>query len=379
MPKAEPIVANNDDQFPSPNENLVEHIRLKNINMLAVHGSNNGMAEKYANELCKDAETRQFKCLSVDSEELFADDLPRLSEFGNMFVVFLMSTYDGEPSTNSKKLFDWVQQDSNVTPGLKFAVFGIGDKSYGEKFNTVAKSFDERLEVLGGKKLTTLGLGDTSSNAPDDISDHTDYKEWRNVLWDEVKKVICPTGSMKCDPVNPGCNETSLIDRIHEKKATVLVIYGSGSKKAKIFSELLIINATNHRFSSISICASDLKLDDIPKLSEVENMVLVFCMPTKSTEEGTSSNAGNFLDWIKEGKSGFGDLKYTICALRSTEDEDMNEASKRINEKLENIGGSCVYDLGVCKENDSEDSSKVPEDFKKWNDGLWTAVKQLRA
>lgn len=340
--------------------------------MLAVHGSNNGLAEKYANELCKDAESRQFSCLSVDSEELFADDLPRLSEFTNMFVVFLMSTYDGKPSINSKKLYDWIQEDSSITPGLRFAVFGIGNKSYGDDFNTVAKNFDKRLEALGGNKLTSLGLGDTSSNASQNVSDQGDYKEWRSTLWTEVKKVICPTG---CDPIKPESKEVSLMDRVNEKKATVLVIYGSGSNKAKLFSENLIINATNNGFSSISICASDLNLDDIPKLGAVENMLLVLCMPTKSTGE-TLGNADNFLDWIEDGKSGFDGLKYTIFALGSANDEDMDEVSKKLNEKMATLGGNRVYDLGVCKKEDSDDLSSIPEDFKKWNDGLWTAVKQ---
>lgn len=380
MPKAEPITTTaNQDEEPSPSQNLVEYIRLNGISMLAVHGSNSGTAEKYANELCKDAEDRKFDCLSVNSEDLFADDLPRLSEFDNMFVVFFMSTYDGNPSTNSKKLYDWIQQDSNITPGLRFAVYGVGDKTYSENFNTIAKNFDERLEILGGKKLTCVGLGDTSEK-DSDVSKNQDYSEWRISLWNEVDKIICPIDcskfDTKTDSCRSECDKITLVDRINEKKATVLIICGCESDVGENYSKELENKASNSGFSTISISAEELTLDDIPKLSAIENLVLVLCISAESTGK-TASIAEKFLDRVEEGKSGLDGLKYAIFALGDKNDDDM---IKKLNTKLESLGGKRVYELGIGCENESkDDSSRLPEDFTKWNDGLWTAVKQSSA
>lgn len=47
--------------------------------------------------------------------------------------------------------------------GLKFAVFGLGNKTY-EHFNAMAKFVDKRLEELGGERVHVMGLGDDDAN-----------------------------------------------------------------------------------------------------------------------------------------------------------------------------------------------------------------------
>jgi len=377
MPKAEPIT-NTYEEPPLPQENLVEYVRLKGINMIALHGSNNGTAEKYANEICEEAEGRNYHCLAIDAEELFADDLPRLSEFDNLFVVFLMATYDGKPPSNVKKMYDWLHEESNFVPDLKYAVFGVGDKSYGNNFNSVAKYFDERLEALGGKRLASIGLGDHSSK--DSISStQEDFKDWRKKLWNEVNQVVCAVPSSKCDDARRACwvdcKKRPLVDRINEEKATILIVYASESKKAKSFSEDLKKNASKHGFNSLSIPAAELKLEDIAKLSQVANLVLLLCMPT-NCDGKPYTNTGKFFDWIQEGKVGLDGLRYSIFGLGNTKHEDFNGVSKQLNEKMVTLGGNRVYDLGLGNDDDTDGVPSMKEDFEKWSDGLWTAIKQ---
>jgi NADPH-ferrihemoprotein reductase len=62
---------------------------------------------------------------------------------------------------------------------LKYAVFGLGNKTY-EHFNAMAKFVDEKLHTLGGKRIHTLGLGDDDANLEDD------FITWKDAFWQAV-------------------------------------------------------------------------------------------------------------------------------------------------------------------------------------------------
>ena len=44
--------------------------------------------------------------------------------------------------------------------GLKFAVYALGDRSYGESFNLAARKLRQRLMMLEGEEIVEIGLGD---------------------------------------------------------------------------------------------------------------------------------------------------------------------------------------------------------------------------
>ena len=70
-----------------------------------------------------------------------------------------MATYgEGDPTDNAEQLHQWMQRDHDLS-GLKYAVFGLGNKTY-EYYNEIGKYFDKRLEKLNGSRLVPLGLGD---------------------------------------------------------------------------------------------------------------------------------------------------------------------------------------------------------------------------
>ena len=59
---------------------------------------------------------------------------------------------------------------------MKFAVFGLGNKTY-EHFNSMAIYVDKRLEELGAKRIHPLGLGDDDANLEDD------FITWKEDFW----------------------------------------------------------------------------------------------------------------------------------------------------------------------------------------------------
>ena len=62
---------------------------------------------------------------------------------------------------------------------MRYAVFGLGNKTY-EHYNAMGKYVDKRLEELGGKRVTPLGMGDDDANLEDD------FLAWKETFWQTV-------------------------------------------------------------------------------------------------------------------------------------------------------------------------------------------------
>lgn len=60
---------------------------------------------------------------------------------------------------NAQEFFEWLNNGGTDLSGLRYAVFGLGNKTY-EHYNKVAKYLDERLVQLGAERVFELGLGD---------------------------------------------------------------------------------------------------------------------------------------------------------------------------------------------------------------------------
>eukprot|EP00543_Licmophora_paradoxa_P011099 CAMPEP_0202478168 /NCGR_PEP_ID=MMETSP1360-20130828/94319_1 /ASSEMBLY_ACC=CAM_ASM_000848 /TAXON_ID=515479 /ORGANISM="Licmophora paradoxa, Strain CCMP2313" /LENGTH=819 /DNA_ID=CAMNT_0049105437 /DNA_START=700 /DNA_END=3156 /DNA_ORIENTATION=- len=96
-------------------------------------------------------------------------------------AVFLVSTYnDGGPSDDGRAFLKILQelQDHKYFKGLRYAVFGFGNSTYGNTYNVQGKRYDQLLANLGGKRLVPLTLGDDSK----DID--WDFEQWKwKVFW----------------------------------------------------------------------------------------------------------------------------------------------------------------------------------------------------
>lgn len=44
--------------------------------------------------------------------------------------------------------------------GVRFGVYGLGDRGYGDNFNIVARKCRQRLLMLGAQEVVDIGLGD---------------------------------------------------------------------------------------------------------------------------------------------------------------------------------------------------------------------------
>jgi NADPH-ferrihemoprotein reductase len=91
-------------------------------------------------------------------------------------VVFLAATYgEGDPPDNAAEFHRELMnpsKESGVFSNIKYAVFGLGNKTY-DQFNRMGKDIDRRMEELGAQRIYVLGLGD------DDVNIEKDFLSWK--------------------------------------------------------------------------------------------------------------------------------------------------------------------------------------------------------
>ncbi|XP_053375626.1 NADPH--cytochrome P450 reductase-like [Mercenaria mercenaria] len=156
--------------------------KMKNSgrNVVVFYGSQTGTAEEFAGRLAKDCAGYGMKGMVADPEECEMEDLARLTEIENGMVIFCMATYgEGDPTDNAQEFYEWLQTGDVELPGVKFAVFALGNKTY-EHYNATGKYVDKRMEELGGERVFELGMGDDDGNIEED------FVTWREKFWPAV-------------------------------------------------------------------------------------------------------------------------------------------------------------------------------------------------
>ncbi|XP_025919431.1 NADPH--cytochrome P450 reductase isoform X2 [Apteryx rowi] len=174
LPKIQPVTS------PERDSSFIEKMKKTGRNIVVFYGSQTGTAEEFANRLSKDAHRYGLRGMAADPEEYDLSDLSRLSEIDKSLAVFCMATYgEGDPTDNAQDFYDWLQETDADLSGLRFAVFGLGNKTY-EHFNAMGKYVDKRLQELGAQRIFELGLGDDDGNLEED------FITWREQFWPAV-------------------------------------------------------------------------------------------------------------------------------------------------------------------------------------------------
>ena len=144
------------------------------VELKIFYGSQTGTAEDFANTLADEARAYGFKPEVIDLEDYECDDLESVE-----LAIYCMATYgEGEPTDNARPFNEWILQEHEDTllQNMKFAVFGLGNKTY-EQYNSMAKRTSKQLKEKGGEEVYEMGLGD------DDASLEEDFEKWKSNLW----------------------------------------------------------------------------------------------------------------------------------------------------------------------------------------------------
>ncbi|GAB6018559.1 S-adenosyl-L-methionine-dependent tRNA 4-demethylwyosine synthase [Chamberlinius hualienensis] len=153
------------------------------------YGSHSGTAKRFAETLVDELTQLHFQAELTDLTNYDPDELPtEVQEYGKSKVyVFLLSTYsEGKPPPSSSWFYKWLHDTvtdfrlhKSLLKGMNYAIFGLGDTSYGKDFNRVARHVDRWLIKLNAFKIMPLSLGDDDSSASKNGGLQGDFGMWK--------------------------------------------------------------------------------------------------------------------------------------------------------------------------------------------------------
>ncbi len=189
--------------------------------LLVLYGSNMGTAEQLARLMAQDGEENGFlvKIAPLD------DYVGRLPKEG--LVVIATSSYNGLPPDNAVQFCDWLRSDeltADSFAGVRYAVFGCGNRDWMTTFQAVPRFIDERLAACGAQRVAPLGEGD----ARDDFDGQ--FQKWFQPARLTVAKEfgIAPPTSEAAKPlykleIVTGEPQSPFVDSLGAKPMTVRV------------------------------------------------------------------------------------------------------------------------------------------------------------
>jgi MioC protein len=154
------------------------------INILV--GTMTGTAQMCAQEieLALDGDEVQVATLLMDKLDP--------SVFADREAVYLVctSTYgQGDVPDNAKALYEALCGQKPDLAGVRYGVFGLGDRTYAETYNFGGKRFDDILTELGAQRIGDRLMHDASSGTlPEEIA-----IEWAEAWVAKVRERLAQT------------------------------------------------------------------------------------------------------------------------------------------------------------------------------------------
>ena len=159
-------------------------VRRMKINILV--GTMTGTAQMCAQEME----------LALDGDDLqvvthLMDKLDA-SVFDDREAVYLVctSTYgQGDVPDNAKALYEALGAHKPDLAGVRYGVFGLGDRTYAETFNFGGKRFDELLSSLGAERIGERYTHDASGGTlPEEVA-----LDWARAWVEKVRERLAQT------------------------------------------------------------------------------------------------------------------------------------------------------------------------------------------
>jgi cytochrome P450 / NADPH-cytochrome P450 reductase len=145
------------------------------VPLLLLYGSNSGASEAFVRRIAGEASARGYAAKVAPLDD-YAGELP--SEGA---ILIITASYDGQPPDNAREFVDWL---SNLPPasliGIRYAVFGCGNRDWGSTYQAIPRLIDERLNNAGAHRLKPRGEADARGDF------FGDFEHWYEHLWGDI-------------------------------------------------------------------------------------------------------------------------------------------------------------------------------------------------
>ncbi|XP_033224319.1 NADPH--cytochrome P450 reductase isoform X5 [Belonocnema kinseyi] len=163
-------------------------------------------------------------------------------------------------------------------------------------------------------------------------------------------------------------SENSFIKKLQTSGRSLVVFYGSQTGTGEEFAGRLAKEGIRYRMKGMVADPEECDMEELVNLKTIPNSMAVFCMATYGEGDPTD-NAMEFVDWLKTGEADLTGLNYAVFGLGNKTYEHYNEVAIYIDHRLEQLGATRVYELGL-----GDDDANIEDDFITWKDKFWPAV-----
>ncbi|XGW18244.1 hypothetical protein V3C99_002680 [Haemonchus contortus] len=173
-------------------------------------------------------------------------------------------------------------------------------------------------------------------------------------------------------PITPTAKpkDMSFISRMKNENRQVLIMYGSQTGTAEELSGRLAKDVSRYAKKALIVDPEEIDVDDMARLSEIKDCLVVFCMATYGEGDPTD-NAQQLYEYITTTDTDFKGVNYAVFGLGNKTYEHFNAVGKLFDKKLEELGAERAFPLGL-----GDDDANLEEDFMRWREAFLPTVAQ---
>lgn len=143
--------------------------------LLVLYGSNTGSSEAFAQRIANEAPAHGYSAEIAPLDER-TGQLPKEGA-----VVIVTASYEGEPPDNADQFVAWLDElDGNELEGVKYTVFGCGNRQWVRTYQRIPTLVDKKLEAAGARRLKARGEADAAGDF------FGQFETWYADLWSEL-------------------------------------------------------------------------------------------------------------------------------------------------------------------------------------------------
>jgi cytochrome P450 / NADPH-cytochrome P450 reductase len=147
--------------------------------LLVLYGSNSGSSEAFANRIAGEATAQGYKAQAAPMDD-YVECLP-----ADGAAVIVTASYEGQPPDNARRFTAWVEElEPDALKGVRFAVFGCGNRQWARTYQAIPKRIDAALERAGATRVKSRGETDAGGDF------FGGFEEWYAGLWADLGEAL---------------------------------------------------------------------------------------------------------------------------------------------------------------------------------------------